>query len=81
LARWDQADANGSGLSGRVSVRLPDASSSHDARLEQLQEGTLVHVTDTQAEPAQIENIVGQIVVWAVEKAPGVPITDRALLQ
>jgi hypothetical protein len=40
-----------------------------------------VHVTGTRAEPADIEIIVGQTVVWAVEKAPGVTITDRTLLQ
>jgi plastocyanin len=78
---YEWADANGSELSGRVSVMMPDANSSHDARLEQLQKGALVHVTGTQAEPAHIEIMVGQTVVWAVEKAPGVTITDRTLLQ
>ena len=46
-----------------------------------MQQGTLVHVTGTQAQPAHVEIMVGQTVVWAVEKAPGVTITDRTLLQ
>jgi len=78
---YEWTDANGSGLSGRVTVTMPDASLTHEARLEHLQKGTLVHVTGTQAEPASIEIIVGQTVVWAVEDAPGVTITDRTLLQ
>jgi plastocyanin len=78
---YEWADANGSGLSGRVSVRMPDASSTQDARLESLQKGELVHVTGSHAEPARIEILVGQTVVWAVEKAPGITITDRTLLQ
>ncbi|HUB38539.1 MAG TPA: hypothetical protein VMA72_06790 [Streptosporangiaceae bacterium] len=78
---YEWTDANGSGLSGRVSVMMPDASSTQDARLEQMHKGTLVHVTGSQAEPAHVEITVGQTVVWAVERAPGVTITDRSLLQ
>jgi plastocyanin len=78
---YEWADANGSGLTGRVSVRMPEVSSTQDARLEQMQKGTLVHVTGTQAQPAHVEIMVGQTVVWAVEKAPGVTITDRTLLR
>jgi plastocyanin len=74
------ADANGSGLRGQVRVAPHDAEAGHEAWLERLHEGTLVHVRGEHAEPAQVDVIVGQTVVWAVEDSPGVSITDDSLL-
>jgi plastocyanin len=74
------ADANGSALRGEVRVAPHDAAAGHEAWLGHLHEGTLVHVRGERAEPAQIDIIVGQTVVWAVEESPGVSITDASLL-
>jgi plastocyanin len=74
------ADANGSGLRGQVRVAPRDPAAGHEAWLESLHEGTLVHVRGEQAEPAQIDVVVGQTVVWAVQDSPGVSITDASLL-
>jgi plastocyanin len=74
------ADANGSGLRGQVRVAPHDAAAGHEAWLGRLHEGTLVHVQGEQAEPAQIDIIVGQTVVWAVQDSPGISITDASLL-
>lgn len=74
--RW--RDANGSALHGEV--RVGTAGDDHEAWLERLKDGTLVHVRGDRAEPESVEITVGQTVVWAVEDAPGVTITDTTLL-
>lgn len=77
---YDWVDANGSDLAGRVTVLAPDQVGREEEWLESLQEGTLVHVRGDRAEPERVEIIVGQTVVWAIEDAPGVTVTDARLL-
>lgn len=77
---YEWADANGSGLHGQIHVAMPDAAAGHEEWLSRLEQGTLVHVRGAQAEPESIDILVGQTVVWAVEDAPGVSITDTSLI-
>ncbi len=78
----EYADAGGSGLRGRVRVVHPGQ---QDERRERwaasVGQGTLVHVRGEQAEPAEVEILVGQTVFWAIEDAPGVSITDVTRLR
>jgi plastocyanin len=77
---YQWADANGSGLRGQVRVGLPEAAAGHQEWLSRLGEGTLVHVRGDRAEPVSVDILVGQTVVWALEDAPGVTITDTSLI-
>lgn len=77
---YEWADANGSGLRGQVQVGMPEAGADHQAWLSRLGEGTLVHVRGDRAEPDAVDILVGQTVVWALEGAPGVSITDTSLI-
>lgn len=77
---YEWADANGSSLHGQVNVVVPHAAEGHEAWLERLEEGTLVHVRGERAEPERVTVVVGQTVIWAVEDAPGVSITDTSLI-
>jgi plastocyanin len=77
---YQWADANGSGLSGQVRVAMPDTAAGHDEWLSRLEQGPLVHVRGERAEPASVDILVGQTVVWAIEDAPGVSITDTTLI-
>jgi hypothetical protein len=79
------ADANGSRLRGVVRVVPPRLESRTAAgrRAEwqrALGQGTMILVRGETAEPAEVEVVVGQTVFWAVQDAPGVSITDVALL-
>jgi plastocyanin len=77
---YEWADANGSGLRGQVRVEAPEAAAGHQEWLSRLGEGTLVHVQGDRAEPDSVDILVGQTVVWAIEDAPGVSITDASLI-
>jgi hypothetical protein len=77
---YEWADANGSSLRGHVHVAVPDTTGGHEAWLGRLQEGTLVHVRGERTEPERVDIVVGQTVVWAIEDAPGVSITDTSLV-
>jgi hypothetical protein len=77
---YEWADANGSGLRGQVRVGTPRAAAGHQEWLSRLGEGTLIHVRGDQAEPDSIDILAGQTVVWAIEDAPGVSITDTSLI-
>lgn len=75
--RW--ADANGSKLSGFVTVRDPKCQSRKDLAKwqKQLSKGALVMISGTKAEPPKIEILTGQTVYFAVVKSGGVSITDQ----
>jgi plastocyanin len=71
------ADANGSEIHGQVHVGMPDPSQGQESWLEELSKGTLIHVHGGHVHPARVDVVVGQTVVWAVEDAPGISITQR----
>ncbi|MDP9074056.1 MAG: hypothetical protein M3N98_07765 [Actinomycetota bacterium] len=74
-------DANGSGVRGQIDVAAPDPADFDQERwMRSLEEGTLVTVKGKRATPASVKVRVGQTVVWAVQSAPGVSITDASLL-
>jgi len=74
-------DANGSGLRGVVKVRPPDVGSKEEREAwgAELRKGTLVLITADRAEPAEVEILTGQTVMFAVVKTNGVTITDARL--
>jgi len=78
--RW--TDANGSGVSGLVNVRQVDSKDHRDmaAWADQMKEGVLVVISGNRVEPKEVNIVVGQTVFFAVEKAPGITITDSVLL-
>jgi plastocyanin len=77
---YEWADAHGSALRGQVHVAAPDPADGHEVWLDRLAEGTLIHVRGERAEPAKVEILVGQTVVWAIEGSPGVSITETSLI-
>ena len=77
---YEWADANGSALRGQVRVAMPDTAAGYEDWLTRLEQGTLIHVRGERAEPTSADILVGQTVVWAVEDAPGVSITDTSLI-
>lgn len=79
---YEWEDAHGSGTRGVVRVTNPDISSAKGQRawLRNQRQGTVVMVNDGQAEPAEVDVVVGQTVFFAVVAGPGITITDRSLL-
>lgn len=77
---YEWADANGSGLRGQIQVAMPEVAAGHQEWLSRLGDGRLVHVRGDRAEPSSVEILVGQTVVWAIEDALGVSITDTSLI-
>jgi plastocyanin len=71
-------DANGSRICGTVVVRALDMQNQDECKkwMNAVSEGILVLIKGEYAEPEQVEALVGQTVVWAVEKAPGISITN-----
>jgi plastocyanin len=76
-------DANGSKVSGIVSVRSLDLNDPEQCKkwVASLSEGALIMVRGEKAEPERVEILTGQTVFWAVERAPGISVTDSRLLQ
>lgn len=75
---YEWMDAYGSGLRGVVRVHQPEV---HDKDAlaswrSQLSKGALVTIAESEAEPSQLDIVVGQTVYFAVTKCPGVSITD-----
>jgi len=76
---WE--DANGDRLTGRIVVgeaqaKSPDELAAYRARLSS---GVLITISGGKVDPPQVEIIVGQTVIFAVEKANGITITDARL--
>ncbi|WP_020143877.1 hypothetical protein [Terracoccus sp. 273MFTsu3.1] len=80
---YEWADAHGSGAKGVVRVSAPDSSSDKGIRAWQSQQrqGVLVMVKDGQAEPAEVDVVLGQTVFFAVVAGPGISVTDTAVLE
>lgn len=79
---YSWTDANAGDVSGTVEVVDPDGLRQKDCAkwIESLAEGALIHIAGATAKPDRIRILTGQTVFWAVEKAPGISITDKRLL-
>ena len=79
--RW--VDANGSGLSGTITVIAPPIRD--EAGFERWRrhtgEGVLVMIDGADAKPADVQVLVGQTLFFAVNNAPGITITDARLVE
>lgn len=75
-------DAHGRKIGGVVKVRSPEkkGKSAQRAWLKQLGEGVVVQIKEDKVSPAKVSLVTGQTVFWAIDKAPGISITDRRLL-
>jgi plastocyanin len=78
----EYVDANGSELRGVVRVADPKPRNQVELRAWQsrLGEGTLVMISNSEPEPAEVEIMLGQTVFFAIVKGPGVTITDASLV-
>jgi plastocyanin len=74
--RW--VDANGSRIGGQVRVREVDGKDKRamNSWANAIAKPTLVTISGDRVEPEQVRIYVGQTVFFAVEKAPGITITD-----
>jgi plastocyanin len=79
---YEWVDANGSGVKGVVTVRSMDASRREDCEkwLASLSKGALFLIEGDKVSPVRHEVLAGQTVFWAVQKAPGITITDVRLV-
>ncbi len=57
----------------KIKVRKRSAS-------DKMAQGVVVQISGNKVTPAKVELLTGQTVFWAVEKAPGISITDRRLV-
>jgi plastocyanin len=79
--KW--VDANGSRVSGIISVRSLDLNDSEQCKkwLAALSKGTLILIQGEHVDPERAEILTGQTVFWAVEEASGISITDSRLIR
>jgi plastocyanin len=79
---YDWVDAHGGKVRGQIRVKTVEAKEPNDCKkwLETLGKGSLITINGEKAEPKQIDILAGQTVFWAVQKAPGISITDAKLL-
>jgi plastocyanin len=76
-------DANGGRASGLVNVRQVNSRDGREmaAWSDQVKEGVLVIISGDRVEPKEVNIFVGQTVFFAIERAPGITITDSQFLQ
>lgn len=79
---YQWTDAKRGAVSGMVRVRPVKSEDREecDRWAKQISEGVLVTISGNDASPRETEILVGQTVFFAVERAPGITITDRRLL-
>ena len=79
---FEWIDANGSPIKGVIEVVSPDTERRGDCDkwIKSLEKGFVIHIVDKKVRPAKLKVSVGQTVFWAVEKAPGITITDSRLV-
>ncbi len=80
--KYQWVDANGSNVHGEIIVEQLEIKQRDDCRkwIDALSKGTLIHVVRGKAEPSKVRILTGQTVMWAVEKAAGISITDSRLV-
>lgn len=81
--RYGWGDANGGRARGEVEVRAFDLRQQKDHKkwVASLAKGTVIKVTGDKAAPARVQVVVGQTVLWLVDKVAGITITDARLLR
>lgn len=74
-------DANGRRVGGKIVVKDVQTKSAEEfaAYRSRLNAGVLITISGAKVDPPQVEITVGQTVVFAVEKAEGIAITDQRL--
>ena len=79
---YEWVDAHGGKARGQIRVKTMEAKELGDCKkwLATLGKGSLITINGDKVEPKQIEILTGQTVFWAVQKAPGISITDAKLL-
>jgi plastocyanin len=79
--RW--IDAHGSRVAGLVQVRAVDGADKTQVEKWKatLGTGALITINGDKVTPQRLQILVGQTVFWAIEKAPGISITDARLVQ
>jgi hypothetical protein len=80
---YEWVDAYGSKVGGTVVVRSPECKDKKAQAqwLRALEDGNVVTISGEKVHPPKLQVITGQTVVWAIEKAPGISITDARLVQ
>ncbi|MBI2305049.1 MAG: hypothetical protein HYU86_09950 [Chloroflexi bacterium] len=78
---YQWVDENGGPLKGLVQVRALEQGKREEFEkwVQTLNNGTLITINGDKATPDRVQILVGQTVFWAVEKAPGISITDARL--
>jgi plastocyanin len=79
---YEWTDANRGAVSGLVRVQPVKSDDQEECQhwARQIGEGVLVTISGDDVSPRKVEILVGQTVFFAVEKAPGITITDKRLL-
>jgi plastocyanin len=75
-------DAYGADISGTIEVSSPECTNkeSQEKWLNGLGQENLVVINGNKVNPESMQITTGQTVIWAIEKAPGISITDARLL-
>ena len=78
--KW--VDANKGKISGLIHVRSLDPKDKEQCQkwLATLEQGSLFTIEGDSVRPEKMEILTGQTVFWAVQKAPGISITDSRLV-
>jgi len=80
--KYKWVDAYGSKVQGVINVCSPDKKGKKTQRewLKKMSEGVLICINGDEVSPKKVDLITGQTVFWAVNKAPGISITDSRLI-
>jgi len=75
-------DAYGSKIGGVIKVKSPRCldKKSQTKWLRSLDKQNLITISGNKVEPAELQIVTGQTVMWAIEKSKGISITDSRLL-
>lgn len=78
--KW--VDANNGKVSGVIIVRSMDSKNQEECAVwtDALSKGSVIIIEGDNARPRKLEILTGQTVFWAVQKAPGISITDARLI-
>ena len=78
--KW--VDANKGKISGLIHVGSLDPKDKEQCQkwLATLEQGSLISIEGNSVSPEKVEILTGQTVFWAVQKAPGISITDSRLV-